>query len=129
MVLYIHLILFTPEACIMTDDFVSTDVTQDDKLWALLSYIFSPVVPLVIMFLMTDKKDRPFLKYHSMQALLFGVVGVIISAIASFTVVLACIVPPLYLIAAIFFGFKAYQGNYFEIPVVTNFAKNQGWLR
>jgi uncharacterized protein len=112
----------------MTDEVVSTEVTSDDKLWALLSYIFSPVIPLVIMFLMPDKKDRPFLRYHSVQALVFGVVGIVISAIASITVVLACIIPPLYLIAAIFYGFKAYQGNYVTIPVITNFAKQQGWM-
>jgi uncharacterized protein len=112
----------------MTDEFVSPEVTSDDKLWALLSYIFSPIVPLIIMFVMPDKKDRPFLRYHYMNALVFGVVGFVLSAIASATVVLACIIPPLYLIAAIFYGFKAYQGNYVVIPFLTNFAKQQGWL-
>lgn len=25
-------------------------------------------------------------------------------------------------------GIQAYQGNYFDIPVVTDFARQQGWL-
>ena len=39
-------------------------VTSDDKLWALLSYILSPIVPIILL-LMEDKKNRPFIKYHS----------------------------------------------------------------
>ena len=28
---------------------MSTDVTSDDKLWALLTYIFTPLVPIIIL--------------------------------------------------------------------------------
>jgi uncharacterized membrane protein len=27
----------------------------------------------------------------------------------------------------VYWGYKAYQGEYVVIPVVTNFVKNQGW--
>ena len=33
------------------------EITSDDKLWALLAYIFSPLVPIIIL-LMEDKKSR-----------------------------------------------------------------------
>jgi uncharacterized protein len=112
----------------MTDDVVNPEISQDDKLWALLSYLLTPIIPLIIMFAMPDKKDRPFLKFHYMQALIWGVAGYILIAIASFTVVLACIVGPVFYIASIFFAVKAYQGNYVNIPVITGFAKNQGWI-
>lgn len=42
----------------------SSEVTSDDKLWALLAYIFSPLVPIILM-LMEDKKNRPFIKAHN----------------------------------------------------------------
>ena len=45
----------------MTDQPVNPDITSDDKLWALLTYVLSPVVPIIIL-LMEDKKNRPFLK-------------------------------------------------------------------
>ena len=46
--------------------------SSDDRLWVLLGYIFTPLFPIIIM-LMQDKKDRPFVKAHNMQALIFRV--------------------------------------------------------
>ena len=56
---------------------VTPDVTSDDKLWAALTYVFTPLVPIVIL-LLEDKKDRPFIKAHNMQALVWGVVFYVI---------------------------------------------------
>jgi uncharacterized protein len=111
----------------MTDDFVSPEVTSDDKLWALLSYLFTPIVPLIILFGMPDKKDRAFLRYHYMQALVWGVIGYAVIFLTSFIVIGIC-VAPLFGLATIYFGVKAYQGAYVTIPVLTNFAKQQGWM-
>lgn len=93
------------------------DVTDDDKLWALLGYIF-PLIALIVL-LMEDKKARPFLKYHAIQALILGVVAAILSGVC---------IGLLIWIYGIYIGFQAYQGQWTEIPVVTDFAKNQGWL-
>jgi hypothetical protein len=49
------------------------EVTSDDKLWALLTYVFTPLVPIIIL-LMEDKKNRPFLKAHNAQALFLGII-------------------------------------------------------
>jgi uncharacterized membrane protein len=54
------------------DQFTPSEVTSDDKLWAALAYVFSPLVPIIIM-LLEDKKNRPFIKAHNMQALVWGV--------------------------------------------------------
>jgi uncharacterized protein len=115
------------EAFNMTDDVVSPEVTSDDKLWALLSYLLTPIVPLIIMFGMPDKKDRPYLRYHYMQALIWGVIGYVLIFVTSFIIIGIC-VAPLFAVATIYFGVKAYQGAYVTIPVLTNFAKNQGWM-
>ena len=101
------------------------DVTSDDKLWALLAYIFTPLVPIIIL-LMEDKKNRPFIRAHNMQALVVGAVNLIIGIFLSWTVVLAC-VPLLIWIACIYWGIQAYNGKMVEIPVITNLVKNQGW--
>jgi uncharacterized protein len=111
----------------MTDNFVTPDVNSDDKLWALLSYLFTPIVPLIIMFAMPDKKDRAFLRYHYMQALIWGVIGYAVITVTSFIIIGIC-VAPLFAVATIYFGVKAYQGEYITIPLITNFAKNQGWM-
>ena len=104
---------------------VSTDATSDDKLWALLAYIFTPLVPIIIL-LMPDKKDRPFIKAHNMQALAWGVVLYVVSFILSFVVIGACI-GLLGFLLNIYWGIQAYQGKYINIPVITDFVKNQGW--
>lgn len=100
----------------------SEKITDDDKLWAMLSYILSPIVP-IIMLLMEDKKNRPYIKYHATQALAWGVFEVILSIL----VITSCLVF-LTFIAAVYWGIKAYQGEYVIIPVVTDFVKKQGWL-
>ncbi len=108
----------------MTNQF-SSDITSDDKLWALLAYIFSPIVPIIIL-LMPDKKARPFLKAHNVQALIWGVIAYIISSVLA-AVFIGCFVWLAYIIITIIWGMKAYKGEYVNIPLITNFVKNQGW--
>lgn len=105
----------------MTEDMNPTgmdDVTSDDKLWAFLGYII-PLVALIAL-LMEDKKARPFIKYNAVHALLISVATVILSFTACFWVI-----PWLY---GIYVGYKAYQGEWVEVPMATDMAKNQGWI-
>ena len=56
----------------MAEEMVGTpleaeEITDDDKLWALLSWLFWPIA--IIVLLLEDKKQRPFIKYHAIQAL------------------------------------------------------------
>ena len=104
---------------------MSTEVTSDDKLWALLAYIFSPIVP-VILLLMEDKKNRPFIRAHNAQALVLGIIEVILSAVIGWTFVGLC-VPLALWIVMIYWGVQAYQGKEVTVPVITNFVRNQGW--
>jgi uncharacterized protein len=104
---------------------VPTDVTSDDKLWAALGYPI-PFVALIVLF-MEDKKVRPFIKYHAVQALALWVVYVVVSIILGITVVGGICVPFLWLVF-LWWAYQAYQGKMFEVPVVTNFIKNQGWV-
>jgi uncharacterized membrane protein len=104
---------------------VSSDATSDDKLWALLAYIFTPLIPIIIM-VMEDKKNRPFIRAHNAQALVVGLVNLVIGILLGWTVVLAC-VPALIWFACIYWGIQAYGGKFVEIPLVSNFVKGQGW--
>ena len=104
----------------------TTEVTSDDKLWSLLAYILSPIVPIIIM-LMEDKKNRPFIKAHNAQALVLGVVLWVINAVLTPVVGIGCITGIITLIIMIYYGIQAYNGKYNTIPVITDFVKNQGW--
>ena len=101
-----------------------SEPTSDDKLWSSLAYIFSPIIPIVLL-LVESKKSRPFINYHSFQALSVGVVFIIIvPIIAAFT--FGC--GSLIWLIMFYWAYKAYQGEYLEIPIITNFIKNQGWV-
>jgi uncharacterized membrane protein len=100
-------------------------ITSDDKLWSLLAYIFTPIIPIIVM-LMEDKKNRPFIRAHNAQALVVGVVNVILGVALGWTLILSC-VPLIVWFVCIYWGVQAYGGKYVQIPVVTDFCKNQGW--
>lgn len=104
---------------------MSGDVTSDDKLWSALAYVFTPIVPIIIL-VMADKKDRPFIKAHNMQALIWGVVLYIIVAVTSAFIIGLCIWP-IGLIIQLYWAYQAYQGKIVTIPLLTDFIKNQGW--
>jgi uncharacterized membrane protein len=97
------------------------DITQDDKLWSLLSWIFWPLA--IVVLLIEDKKNRPFLKSNAVQSLVLG--G---AAWATTLIGIGVCIGPLGWIYGIFLGIKAYGGNEVQVPVITNFCKNQGWI-
>jgi uncharacterized membrane protein len=106
----------------MATPYAGTDITSDDKLWALLSWLLAPIVPIIVL-LMEEKKARPFIKYHAINALLFNLIVVLL--LGSITV--GCIAT-IGVIAEIYFAIKAYQGEWVKVPVLTDLAKGQGWI-
>jgi len=102
-----------------------SDVTSDDKLWAMLCYVI-PVIVSIIVLLMDDKKNRPFIRAHAMQALIWGVIYGVIGGVTSAFLIGLCILPICWILA-IYWGVQAYQGKLVNIPVITDFAKKQGW--
>jgi uncharacterized membrane protein len=101
------------------------DATPDDKLWALLAYILAPIVPIIVL-LMEDKKSRPFIRAHNVQALVWSIIFYIIVAVTSPFLIGLCLWP-LGFILEIYWGIQAYQGKTVTIPFLTDFVKNQGW--
>lgn len=109
----------------MSEQQMPSEVTSEDKLWAALAYVFTPLVPIIIL-LLEDKKNRPFIRAHNMQALVWGVVFYIIVTITSTFLIGLCIWP-LGFILQLYWAYKAYQGELVEIPVLSNLVRNQGW--
>jgi uncharacterized membrane protein len=105
----------------------TSDVTSDDKLWALLSWLFWPIA--VVVLLMEDKKSRPFLKFHAVNSLAFGVVvSVVITVLGAITLGIGACLVIVPLGFAIYWGIKAYSGEMVKIPFITDFVRNQGWV-
>lgn len=105
----------------------SSSVTQDDKLWAALSWVFTPIVPIIVL-LMEDKKKRPFIKSNAAVALAWAVVIIILSFILTAVTLgfFACLWWVLW-IPQLYWAYVAYQGKTVNIPVLSDFVKKQGW--
>ena len=100
----------------------SADISDDDRLWAALTWL--PITPLwpivaILMLVIEDKKERPFIRYHAVLALITGTVGILLSVFC---------VGFLVFLLMFYFAFKAYQGEQVRIPVLTDLAENQGWV-
>ena len=100
----------------------SADISEDDRLWAALAWIpISPLWPIIaiILLLMPEKSERPFIKYHAVLALITGVVGILLSFLCVGVIIL---------LAMFYYAFKAYQGERVNIPVLSDLAEKQGWV-
>ncbi|MBI9048297.1 MAG: hypothetical protein JEZ00_02670 [Anaerolineaceae bacterium] len=95
-------------------------IPDEDRIWAAAAYAFSPIAPLLIM-LLDDQKDIPFVKAHLMQALTIGILYVFITLIT-----LGC--GAILWLGLLYSAFKAYQGETFQIPFIYEFIEKQGWL-
>jgi uncharacterized membrane protein len=99
---------------------MNSDITQDDKLWALLSWLIWPIA--IIVLLMDEKKNRSFIKYNAVLSLAFWVVVLITGTI---TVGCLAVVGAIY---AIVLGIQSFQGRWVTVPVLTDFIKKQHWV-
>ena len=110
---------------------------------AALSYASQVIVPIIvpaIVLLSEENKQRRFQKYHAVQSLGLLVAAVIYEILAVIVFVglsivtlgcLSCILWVLFLlpvVPAFYYAYRAYQGQYFEIPWITQFMADNKWL-
>ncbi len=107
--------------------YVPPEVTSEDKLWAALGYPI-PILPIIVL-LMEEKKNRPFLRFHAIQSLAFNVaIYVIVTILTIVTFGIGSLCFPVAWLVSFWPAYEAYQGKLLEIPVVTNFIKKQNWV-
>ncbi len=117
------------------------EITANDKLMAAISYPI-PIVAIIIL-LVEDMRSRAFQKFHAVQALAANIalwiiivggsclLSVILGAITAFLGGVGALCGWLLFLLwfiTLYWAYLAYQGKYFDIPVITNFIKNQGWV-
>ena len=118
---------------------MASDVNDNDKLMAALSYFFTPIVPIIVL-LVESMKVRAYQKYHAINALgyyaaeliFFIVLCICVSILTAVTFGFGGLLSCLFfvvLIPRIYYAYLAYsKPSNFEIPVVTKFMQQQGWL-
>jgi uncharacterized protein len=101
------------------------EITNDDKLWAALAYIF-PIIAPVLIYLMEEKRERPFIRAHAAQALVSGIILVVISPIL---LIATLGIGLLAYLIMVYWAFQAYHGRDIEIPFITQWVKDKGWVK
>ncbi|UCH60279.1 MAG: hypothetical protein JSV61_02055 [Anaerolineales bacterium] len=109
----------------MSEELSSPEITSDDRLWSAIGYPI-PLIAIIVL-LMEEKKNRPFIKFHAVQSLAMNVGLYILMVVLGITVVGAVCAPFIWLFT-LWPAYDSYRGNYTELPVITNFIKNQGWV-
>ena len=103
------------------------DVTSDDKLWAALSYVFAPIIGIIVL-LMEDKKSRPFIKFNAVQSIAVSIAfWIVATVITTVTIGFGGLCVPVLWLVFLYWAYQAYQGQMVNVPFVTNFIKSQGW--
>ena len=95
-------------------------ISENDRVWAAIAYAFSPFSPILIL-LLDDKAEIPFVKAHLMQALTVGILYLLLVLITfGFGAILWVVL--------LYMAFKAYNGETFQIPIIYEFIQKQGWI-
>ena len=106
---------------------MNSDITDNDKLMAALSYPI-PIVAIIILVSET-MKVRPFQKFHAVQALAFWVIVTVIGIVLTVvTLGFGGICFPILWLVSLWPAYKSYQGEYMEMPVITDFIRKQNWV-
>ena len=117
---------------------------SDDRLMSALAWLTMVLLQLpivsVIQLLSTTTKDRPFQRQHAVTSLLFYVAAIVYEfvAVIVYTILgaltLGCGYACLWVIfflphaLGLYYALQAYNGKLLELPVLSNFGRQQGWL-
>ena len=102
----------------MSQESMNPEISSDDKLWAMLGYLI-PLIALVVL-IMEDKKNRPYVKFNAVQSLVATVVLSILSTVT-------CGFGAVLFLVMLWWAYQAYQGQDVRIPMISDFIRNQGW--
>jgi hypothetical protein len=99
-------------------------ISEKERWWAALSYCFSPFIPAALLFIF-DLDELPFLKSHIYQAL---VMGIIVIVLLPLVLVSTFGLGGVFWLIMPYWSLKAYHGEQVTIPWVSELVKEQGWV-
>ena len=102
---------------------------MDANLAGALSYVLGIISGL--LFFLLEKQSR-FVRFHALQAILFSVGWFVLSFVGGFIPILGVVLSVLLtlggLIAWVLLMVKAYQGEYFKLPIAGDIAEKNATL-
>lgn len=118
--------------------------SSDDRMMAMLAWLSMVILQLpivsIIQLLSPNTKDQPFQRHHAVTALLFFGAAIVYEIVATvvFSILTAvtagcgaiCLWPIFFVPHALglYYAFQAYSGKRLDLPFLTKFAEDQGWM-
>ena len=99
-------------------------VSSDDKLLGAVSYF---VIVAIILLLVENQRNRPFIKYHAVQSIAANIVLMIVGIIIGMIPFVQCLAPLIWLVL-LWPAIDAFKGNYTKLPFISDFIRKQGWV-
>ncbi len=100
------------------------ELAFDERLWGGLLYLSAPLGPLLALRL-PGRQAHPFIRTHTLQAL---TLGILVASAAALLYLPSLGTSPALLFINWLYAYRAFQGEEFPIPIVTEFLKQQKWL-
>lgn len=98
----------------------------DENVAALISIVFAPITSLIFFLI---EKDSKFVKFHALQSGILAIalllLNIILGVIPVIGWIILLILPIATLALYIYMLIKAYQGEWFELPVIGKLAMDQ----
>lgn len=110
----------------MSETNKKTSSGLEQNVAGLLCYLLGFITGIIFLVIENDNK---FVRFHAYQSTItFGsifVINIILTFIPILGWILTVLIAPLTFILWIVLMIKAYQGQYFKLPIVGDIAKNQ----
>lgn len=88
----------------------------------ILTYVLS-ILTGIIMYIVAVDGDSKRLKLHAMQAIVLGIVWIVLSFVLFFIPYLGTVLGFVIWLYGMYIGFRAYEGVDVEIPYITAYLK------
>jgi len=109
----------------MREPVETSEITPNDRTWAALSWI--PATPLwpilaIVALLMEETKQRPFIRYNAVLSIATGLILIPLT-------IVTCGLGSLVYFGFFYWAYLAYQGKTVEVPMVSSWARERGWVQ
>jgi uncharacterized membrane protein len=111
---------------ILTDMKGKSSTGMDENVAALLTYVFGLVTGII--FLVIEKESK-FVRFHAFQSILISAAFIILNMILGFIPIIGWLISlllsPVGFILWLILLYQAFQGKWFKLPVIGDFAEEQ----
>jgi uncharacterized membrane protein len=99
---------------------------QNSRLMAALAWFFAPVSSIVFMVLENYKKDK-LVQFYAWEGLAYFVAYFVLSSVLNVVTLgfASCLIFPVAVVIAFLGAFKAYNGEYWKLPVIGDWSEQQ----